>query len=1021
MSKEKFFESEVEEAALEWLDGIGYQIAFGPDIAHDGERPERTGYGDVVLEKRLTAVLRRLNPDLDDQAISDAVRKLQTVHMPSIVDTNQAVHRFFANGIDVEVQKKDGSFGTEIVQLFDFAHPDKNDWLAVNQFTIIEGDYERRPDIVVFVNGLPIAVVELKNPADESATIWSALQQIQTYKDQISSLFRYNELAIISDGLEARVGSLTADRERYMPWRTIEGEDLAPASMPKLEVLIKGLFAKEHLLDYIRHFVVFEDEGKKKFKKIAGYHQFHAVRSAVESVVEASSKKGDHRGGVIWHTQGSGKSLTMAFFAGRVIAHPKMENPTLVVLTDRNDLDDQLHGTFSRCHELLHQTPAQAKDRTDLKKLLKVASGGVVFTTIQKFLPEADGSFDVLSDRSNIIVMADEAHRSQYDFIDGYARHMREGMPNATFIGFTGTPIESADRDTRAVFGEYVSVYDIQRAVEDGATVPIYYESRLAKLELDPELKTFLNTQFEEITEGEESGRKGKLKTKWAALEAIVGSDKRIKLIAKDIVDHFEKRVEVMEGKAMVVCMSRRICIDLYNEIIKLRPAWASDDDSKGMAKVVMTGSASDKAEWQPHIRNKKAREKLAARFKDASDPFKIAIVRDMWLTGFDAPCMHTMYIDKPMRGHGLMQAIARVNRVFKDKPGGLVVDYLGLAYQLKKALAAYTESGGQGKATIDKDDAVSLMMEKFEICTGLFHGFDWSAWKGTAAARLSLLPNAQEHILKQKDGAKRLMSAVNDLTKAFALAVPHPQTVEIRDDVAFFQTVKAALTKASEVDKRPFEEVEHAIQQIVSKAVSSNEVMDIFEVAGLKKPDISILSDEFLAEVRGMEQPNLAVEVLKKLLLGEIKSKFKTNVVRQRSFADLLEKAIKAYQSRAIETVQVLDELIGLAKEIRAVEEKDKALGLNQDEVAFYDAIATVDDVETLMGVDQLRQLARELVETVKNNTSIDWQARESVRAALRVAVKRLLRKYGYPPTYEKIAVDTVIEQAERLAESCV
>lgn len=1013
----KFFESEVEEAALEWLEGIGYQIAFGPDIAHDGDHPERTSYSDVLLRNRCLAMIQKLNPSLDGWALLEVMRKITSTHFPSLIDTNQAIHKLFVEGVTVEAQKEDGSFQSELVELFDFDHPENNDWLAVNQFTIVEGDVERRPDIVIFVNGLPLAVIELKNPADENATIWSAFQQIQTYKAQLATLFRTNELCIISDGLEARVGSLTADRERYLPWRTTLGEDLAPSTMPKLEVLIKGLFAKEHLLDYIRHFAVFEDEGGKKLKKIAGYHQFHAVRSAVESVIEASGAKGDHRGGVIWHTQGSGKSLTMTFFAGKIIVHPKMENPTLVVLTDRNDLDDQLFGVFSRCHDLLRQTPQQAKDRTDLKKLLKVASGGVVFTTIQKFLPEGNNPFDQLSDRSNIIVMADEAHRSQYDFIDGYARHMREALPNATYIGFTGTPIESADRDTRAVFGDYVSIYDIQRAVEDGATVPIYYESRLAKLELDPELKKFLDTQFEEVTEGEESERKEKLKTKWAALEAIVGSDKRIKLIAKDIVDHFEKRVEIMDGKAMIVCMSRRICIDLYNEIVKLRPNWGTDDDKTGIVKVVMTGSASDQADWQPHIRNKKAREELAKRFKDAKDSFKIAIVRDMWLTGFDAPCMHTMYIDKPMRGHGLMQAIARVNRVFKDKPGGLVVDYLGLAFQLKKALAAYTESGGKGQATIDKDEAVSLMMEKYEVCRGLFHGFDWSAWTGSASARLSLLPSAQEHVLKQQDGAKRLATAVGDLTKAFALAVPHPQTVEIRDDVAFFQTVKAALTKASEVDKRPFEEVEHAIHQIVSKAVASNEVMDIFAVAGLKKPDISILSDEFLAEVKGMEQKNLAVEVLKKLLLGEIKSKFKTNVVRQRSFADLLEKAIKAYQNRAIETVQVLDELIGLAKDIREVEEKDKALGLNQDEIAFYDAIATVDDVETMMGVDTLRQLARELVETVKKNTNIDWQVRESVRAALRVAVKRLLRKYGYPPTYEKTAVDTVIEQAERMA----
>jgi type I restriction enzyme R subunit len=874
--------------------------------------------------------------------------------------------------------------------------------------------------VVLFINGLPLAVIELKNAADEDATIWTAFNQLQTYKQQIPSLFVYNAALVVSDGLEARVGTLTANREWFMPWRTIEGEELAPSRMLQLEVLIKGLFEKHRFLRMLRHFIVFEEEqsGGEVLKKMAGYHQFHAVERAVETTVAASRPEGDRRSGVVWHTQGSGKSLTMAFYAGSVVLHPAMENPTLVVLTDRNDLDDQLFGTFSRCHELLRQKPVQATDRADLRSLLQVASGGVVFTTIQKFMPEEKGDkYPCLSERRNIVVIADEAHRSQYDFIDGYARHMRDALPHASFIGFTGTPIELTDKNTRAVFGDYISIYDIQRAVQDKATVPIYYESRLAKLELKAEERPKLDVEFEEVTEGEEPTRKEKLKSKWAALEALVGTEKRLELIARDLVDHFEQRLEAMDGKAMVVCMSRRICVELYKQIAKLRPKWHNEDDAKGEIKVVMTGSADDPLDWQPHIRNKPRREALAKRFKNPKDPFKIVIVRDMWLTGFDAPCMHTMYVDKPMRGHGLMQAIARVNRVFRDKPGGLVVDYLGLADQLKKALANYTESGGKGETAIDQEEAVAVMLEKYEICCDLFHAFDWSLWtRGQPVQRLGLLPLAQEHILAQEDGKARLLKAVTELSQAFALSVPHEKAIAIRDDVGFFQAVRAALAKSSTGQQKTAEELDHAVRQLVSKAVSSDQVVDIFAAAGLKKPDISILSDEFLAEVRSLPHRNLALELLRKLLSDEIKTRSKKNLVQSRSFAEMLEKSVRAYQNRAIETAQVIEELIQLAKGIRDADRRGEELGLSEEETAFYDALETNDSAVAVLGDDTLRIIAHELVETVRRNVSIDWTVKETVRAKLRVMVKRILRKYGYPPDKQEKATETVMQQAELL-----
>jgi len=916
----------------------------------------------------------------------------------------------------------------------------------VNQYTVVENRHTRRPDVVLFVNGLPLAVIELKNPADEQATIWSAYQQLQTYKREIPSLFVYNEALVISDGLEARIGTLTADRDRFMPWRTITGETLAPPRMPQLEVLIRGVFEPRRFIQLLRDFIVFEDEGGGKLaKKMAGYHQFHAVNVAVEETLRAAElqasaiaeetgryeagrkpggQPGDRRIGVIWHTQGAGKSLTMVFYAGRIIRHLAMENPTIVVLTDRNDLDGQLFGVFSRCRELLGQEPVQAESRAHLRELLQNRqAGGIIFTTIQKFLPEERGDrYPVLSDRRNIVVIADEAHRSQYDFIDGFARHMRDALPNACFIGFTGTPLELDDRNTRAVFGDYISIYDIQRAVEDGATVPIYYESRLAKLDLPEEEKPKVDEEFEEVTEGEEVERKERLKTKWARLEAVVGAEKRLRLIAQDIVSHFEQRLEALDGKAMVVCMSRRICVELYNEIVRLRPEWHHEDDDKGVIKVVMTGSASDPLEWQPHIRNKERREFLANRFRNPKDPFKIVIVRDMWLTGFDCPSLHTMYVDKPMRAHGLMQAIARVNRVFRDKPGGLVVDYLGLAHELKQALVTYTESGGTGQTAIDQAKAVAVMKEKYEVCCDLFHGFDWSKWKtGSPEERLSLLPAAQEHILAQENGKERLLKAVTELSKAFALAVPHEEALAIRDDVAFFQAVRAALAKRAPMEERPEEELDHAIRQIISRALTPEGVIDLFSAAGLKKPDISILSDEFLAEVRGMPQKNLAVELLRKLLEGEIKVRRRKNVVQARSFAELLEQAIRHYQNRAVEAVQVIEELIALAKEMRETDRRGEQLGLSEEELAFYDALESNDSAVKVLGEPTLKQIARELVETVRRNVTIDWAERENVRANLRRLVKRVLRKYGYPPDKQEKATQTVMEQAEVLSEAWV
>ena len=1036
-------EAVAEEAALDWLRDLGWQTAYGPDIAPESAGAERDDYGQVVLERRLRAALASLNPDLPADAIESAYRKLTRPEGSTLAARNRAFHRMLVWGVEVEYRTAEGAIRGAQAQVVDFDRPTANDWLAVNQFTVTENKHTHRPDVVLLVNGLPLGVIELKNPADEDTTIYDAWQQLQTYKERIPGLFALNELLIASDGSFARAGTLTAGWEWFKPWRTVGGEELADAAMPELQVMLEGVCAPVWLLKLIRDCIVFEDDGGALAKKMAGYHQFHAVRVAVDETLRATElqmegrrvaevpegyeagrrsggERGDRRIGVVWHTQGSGKSLTMAFYAGAIIREPAMENPTIVVLTDRNDLDDQLYGTFARCQDLLRQPPDQAESRADLRGKLAVEAGGVVFTTIQKFFPDERGDrHPLLSDRRNIVVIADEAHRSQYEFIDGFARHMRDALPNASFVGFTGTPVELQDANTRAVFGDYISVYDIQRAVEDGATVPIYYESRLARLALDEDERPAIDPNFEEATEGEEVERKEKLKTKWAQLEAVVGAEKRVKLVARDIVEHFEHRLEALDGKAMVVCMSRRICVDLYRELVRLRPEWHHEDEDKGAIKVVMTGSASDPPDWQPLLTTKGGREALARRFRDPDDPLRIVLVRDMWLTGFDAPSLHTMYVDKPMRAHGLMQAIARVNRVFGDKPGGLVVDYLGLAHELRRALETYTESGGTGRTAINQDEAVAVMQEKYEVCLGLFHGLDWSAWtSGTPAERLSLLPVAQEHILAQENGKERCLSAVRELSQAFALAVPHEATERIRDDVGFFQAVRAALAKRAEAEARPAEELDLAVRQIISRAVASEGVVDIFAAAGLEKPDISVLSDEFLAEVRGMPHRNLAVELLQKLLKGELATRRRKNVVQARSFAEMLEQTLRRYQNRAIEAAQVIEELIGLAHDMRQANERGEALGLSDDELAFYDALGANDSAVQVLGDETLRDIARELVETMRGNVTIDWTLRENVRAQLRVLVRRILRKHGYPPDKQERATLTVLEQAEVLSE---
>jgi type I restriction enzyme R subunit len=1018
----KFTESVVEVACLDYFGQLGYTYLPAPEIASDGLFAERDAYGETILKQRLRTALTKINPNIPACAIDDAIKRIISADSPSLVVNNRTFHKMLTDGVDVQFRNSAGRDVTDKVWLLDFTNPDANDWLVVNQFTVIENHVNRRPDVVVFVNGLPLSVIELKNPAGQHATVRTAYNQFQTYKAQIPCLFTCNELLIISDGHEAKIGSLTANWERFTPWRTVDGTKTEPLSVPQLETLVKGVFEKRRFLDLIRSFIVFEEDAGSIIKKLAGYHQYHAVNLAVEDTVRASSPKGDKRIGVVWHTQGSGKSLSMIYYASKIILHPKMENPTLVVLTDRNDLDDQLFTNFSLCKDLLRQTPVQAESRTHLKELLKVASGGVIFSTAQKFAPNKDETqYPLLSDRRNIVVIADEAHRSQYDFIDGFARHMRDGLPKASFIGFTGTPIELNDRNTKAVFGEYISVYDIERAVEDKTTVKIYYEGRLAKLELTESEKPKIDPDFEDITETEEVTEKSKLKRKWSRLEAMVGTEKRLALVAKDIVQHFEKRQEAMDGKAMIVCMSRRICVDLYDQIIKLKPEWHSQDFGKGVVKVVMTGSAADPEKYSQHLMTPKVRKDIENRFKRPQDPLKIVIVRDMWLTGFDVPCLHTMYVDKPMQGHGLMQAIARVNRVFKDKPGGLIVDYLGIAEELKEAVALYTASGGKGSPAYDQDVAVSLMLEKHEVVRGIFHNFDWKPFLlGSATERLASLSQAVEFILAMKDGRERVLAHVRLLTEAFALSVPDERALAIRDDIAFFQAVRSQLLKlgggggGGEDDNE--KDVDKAVKQLVARAVTSSEVVDIFTAVGLDKPDISILSEEFLSEVQKMPQKNLAVSLFKKLMKDAIIRQARNNLVQSRNFSEMLEETIRKYQNRTIEVAQVISELVNIAKQFKQAMNRGEEMGLNEAEIAFYDALETSDSAVMEMGDETLKAIARDLVKAVRNSVTIDWTMKDSVKAKIRSMVKRILRKYDYPPDKQEKATATVLEQAEML-----
>lgn len=1035
-------ENEIENIALSYLQGLGYSYLLGINISPDGEHPERQ-YSDVVLVTRLRDAIDKLNPTITQDAKEDALKKVLRTDSPNLLINNETFHRYFTDGVDVEVRTESGIRG-EKVYIVDFADPENNEFLAINQFTIIEGNQNKRPDIILFINGLPLVVIELKNAVDENATIKSAYNQIQTYKQAIPSLFTYNELLIVSDGWDALCGTLTSGFGRFMSWKTKDGKTESTHLDMGMQVMFNGMLNKHTLLDLIHQFIVFEKSDGKTLKKVAAYHQYYAVNKAVESTVVSSSEKGDQRGGVIWHTQGSGKSLSMVFYSGKLIVDPRMKNPTLVILTDRNDLDEQLHETFTNCQQLLRQEPQKAENRQDLRNLLQVASGGIVFTTIQKFMPMlADivqngnsvkepsvefigAEIQALSERKNIVVVADEAHRSQYDFIDGFAKHLRDALPHATFIGFTGTPIETSDKNTQAVFGNYVDIYDIQQAVEDKATVPIFYESRLAKVHFEENEKITIDDQFEELTEGEELGNRQQMRAKWARLEAIVGNPNRLEKIAQDLVYHFEQRNAVLDGKAMIVCMSRRICVELYDAIIKIRPLWHSDEDDKGTIKVIMTGSSSDALNMQSHIRSKLRRKAIGDRLKNPNDPLKLVIVRDMWLTGFDAPCLHTLYVDKPMRGHNLMQAIARVNRVFTEgKEGGLVVDYLGIAQELKTALADYTASGGEGKPTLDQELAVAKMLELHEAIDYQLRHFDWRKFFTlTPEEKLKFIPVIVDYIFSQENGEHSFTDNTKNLLKAFAISVPHERAMAIRDDVALFQAIKSRLVKISDRNEggKTDEEMETAIKQIISEAITADNVIDIFDAAGLKKPNIEILDERFLQELKNLPQKNLAVELLKKLLKDEIKKRTKINLVESKKFSEMLEDAIKRYHNGMIDTVEFLEKvLIPFAEQMKEADKRGDKLGLDYREYAFYTALEVNNSAVAVLGDDILRHIAQELLKTVRNSTTIDWTIKESVQSALRRNIRRILRLHGYPPDLQEKAVDTVITQAKMLAEDLI
>ncbi len=1064
-------EHAIENFAIKLLERLGYEYLYAPEIGPDGERPERANYGEVLLVERLRAALRRLNPAVPTEVREEALKDIARLNAPDLLTNNERFHRMLTEGVKVEYQQNGHTRG-DLVKLVDFATPDNNEFVVANQFTVVENGINKRPDVILFVNGLPLVVLELKNAADEKATVRSAYEQIQTYKAIIPSLFAYNGFVVLSDGLEAKAGTLSAGLSRFMAWKSADGKEEASNLVSQMETLINGMLNRETLLDLLRHFTVFEKSKKEDpatgltsiatVKKLAAYHQYYAVNRAVESTLRAtghqvgketplsmamespesygvagvrSQPPGDRKGGVVWHTQGSGKSLSMVFFTGKIVL--ALDNPTVVIVTDRNDLDDQLFDTFSAATQLLRQEPKQAEDRHDLKDKLKVASGGVIFTTIQKFQPEEGNVYETLSERENIVVIADEAHRTQYGFkarnidvkdesgltvgkktVYGFAKYLRDALPNATYLGFTGTPIENADTNTPAVFGNYIDVYDIAQAVEDGATVRIFYESRLAKVNLSEEGKQLVADLDAEL-DGEQLTDPQKAKAKWTQLEALIGSENRVRTIAHDIVWHFGQRQEVFDGKGMIVAMSRRIAADLYEEIVKIKPEWHSDDLNAGAIKVVMTSASSDGPKMACHHSTKQQRKLLADRMKDPADALKLVIVCDMWLTGFDVPSLHTLYLDKPMRGHSLMQAIARVNRVYLDKPGGLVVDYLGIAADLKKALSFYSDAGGKGDPAAVQEQAVALMLEKLEVVSAMYHGFPYEDYFDADTARkLSLILAAEEHVLGLPDGRKRYINEVTALSKAFAIAVPHEQAMDVKDEVSFFQTVKARLAKFGGTGAgRSDEELETTIRQVIDKALVSEQVIDVFDAAGIKKPDISILSEDFLLELKGMEHKNVALEVLKKLLNDEIKARSKQNLVKSKSLMEMLENAIKRYHNKILTAAEVMDELIKLSREIVHMDQEAKTMGLSNFEYAFYTAVADNDSARQLMEQDKLRELAVVLTDRVRKNASIDWTIKESVRAKLRVIIKRTLRQFGYPPDMQKLATETILKQAELIA----
>ncbi|MCX8055824.1 MAG: type I restriction endonuclease subunit R [Ignavibacteria bacterium] len=1063
-------EDDLEQYVLELLQSLGWSYLHGLAIAPEAEKSERSSFEQVLLLGRLRQAITRLNPDIPEEAQKQALQTVQRISSPQLITNNEQFHKYLIDGVPVQYRIGERERGDN-VWLIDFFNPENNDYLVVNQYTVVEKNQNKRPDVVLFINGIPLVVIELKNPVDEHATIYSAFNQIQTYKATIPNLFTYNAFCVISDGHEARAGTISSEFGRFMAWKSIDGTKEASKFLPQLEVLIKGMLNKPTLLDLLRNFIVFEQTKKldkntglmqvEVVKKLAAYHQYFAVNKAVESTKRAALEKDTHKGGVIWHTQGSGKSLTMVFYAAKIVA--SLDNPTIVVITDRNDLDDQLFDTFAASKQLLRQEPVQAQNREHLKELLKVASGGIVFTTIQKFFPD-DGSekFELLSERRNIVVIADEAHRTHYGFKAklrnvkndedevvgkqigyGFAKYLRDALPNATYIGFTGTPIEKEDRNTPAVFGNYIDIYDIAQAVEDNATVKIFYESRLAKVALDEEGKKLIKELDNELEDDETITDRQLAKEKWARLETIVGNKQRLENLANDIVTHFEQRQSVNEGKGMIVAMSRRIAVDLYKEIVALRPEWHSDELTKGVIKVVMTASSSDGPEMRKHHTTKSDREVLAERFKDPNDSLKLVIVRDMWLTGFDVPPLHTMYIDKPMRGHTLMQAIARVNRVFKDKPGGLVVDYLGIASDLKNALSFYANAGGKGEPAETQEKAIEVMIEKLEVVRQMFceksksekvitisepeayYGhepkFNYRRFfTASPQEKLSIILQAVEHILGLEEGKTRFLREVTLLNQAFALSIPHLKALEIKEEVAFFQAVRARLMKF-DIGGRGVEssiEIDTAIKQIIDQAIISDKVIDIFDAAGIKKPDISILSDEFLEEVKGMKHKNIAFELLKKILNDEIKIRSKYSLVKSKALLEMLENAIKKYQNNLLTTAEIIQELIEIAKEIKSADLRGEQLNLTKEELAFYDALEVNDSAVQVLGDETLREIAREIANKVRSNTTIDWTIRESARAKLMVVVRRTLNKYGYPPDKQQKAIDTVLKQAELMAE---